>query len=327
MDRKDGDAGADSGIVAEDVTQLVEHIELTGPQRLIDHPEWEMATPIADLDDAPIMIEDVGGEIPPADALPAGEDLELFTETHFDLGRHVAGERATEAAAAHAAERLRWQKRVESLLMSLAERDELLAEREQKIEELTSKIATMTLERASLTEELQDVGMAATALAPEPRAIEPADEVVPEPAPAVAAVPVAEPAAAPVPIEATAELPVIRIARREDVRAAPAVRRYLIGLDLVGVAHEITRPRINIGRTHDNDLRILEPTVSRLHAMLTLRNGEATVVDANSRNGVYVNGIQVRYAKLEDGDVVTFGTVRFRYRVGASAAGSAYPEA
>jgi pSer/pThr/pTyr-binding forkhead associated (FHA) protein len=61
--------------------------------------------------------------------------------------------------------------------------------------------------------------------------------------------------------------------------------------------------------------------------MLTLRNGEATVVDANSRNGVYVNGIQVRYAKLEDGDVVTFGTVRFRYRVGASAAGSAYPEA
>jgi hypothetical protein len=335
MDRKEGDAGADDGIVAEDVTQLVEHIELTGPQRLIDHPEWEMATPIADLDDAPILIEDIGGDIPPADASPAGDDLELFTETHFDLGRHVAGERATETAAAHAAERLRWQKRVESLLMSLAERDELLAEREQKIEELSAKVATMTLERASLTEELHDVGVAAMAPAPEPPMIVLEDEVAPEPAPAVAAAPVVEEVAAPVeeraatavPIEATAELPAIRVARGEDVQAAPAVRRYLIGLDLVGVAHEITRPRINIGRTHDNDLRILEPTVSRLHAMLTLRNGEATVVDANSRNGVYVNGIQVRYAKLEDGDVVTFGTVRFRYRVGASAAGSAYPEA
>jgi hypothetical protein len=327
MDQKEGDAGADDGIVAEDVTQLVEHIELTGPQRLVDHPEWEMATPIADLDDAPILIEDIGGEIPLADTAPAGEDLELFTETHFDLGRHVGAGRATEAAAAHAAERLRWQTRVESLLMSLAERDELLAEREQKIEELTAKIATMTLERASLAEDLHDVGEAAAAPEQDADAPAPAVDVAPEPAPAAEAAVVGEPVAESIPPDATAELPAIRISRGEDAQAAPAVRRYLIGLDLVGVAHEITRPRINIGRTHDNDLRILEPTVSRLHAMLTQRNGEATIVDANSRNGVYVNGIQVRYAKLEDGDVVTFGTVRFRYRVGASAAGSAYPEA
>jgi len=316
MDKK-GDAGADDGIVAEDVTQLVEHIELTGPQRLIDAPEWEMATPAADLDDAPILIEDVGASVPGLDAPPGGEDLELFTETQFDLSRHIGNERASEAAEL-AAERLRWQKRVEGLLMSLAERDQLLAEREQKIEELSARLATLSLERASLAEELRGVGDAAGA--PEPQAAEP--ELVAEPEPA--AVPAAEPEAVPA-TDSTAEMPAIRIPQGEpEAHAAPAVRRYLIGLDMVGFAHEIARPRINIGRTHDNDLRILEPTVSRLHAMLTLRNGEATIVDANSRNGVFVNGIQVRYAKLEDGDVVTFGTVRFRYRVGGSAAGTAY---
>jgi hypothetical protein len=335
MDKK-GDAGADDGIVAEDLTQLVEHIELTGQQRLIDAPEWEMATPAADLDDAPILIEDVGVSVPEFDAAPGAEDLELFTETQFDLSRHIGNERASEAAEL-AAERLRWQKRVESLLMSLAERDELLAEREQKIEELSARLATMSLERASLAEELRDVGEAAGTPEPQPAQLElvaepaPAPEPPPPPAPVAeaataepAAVPVAEPEAAPA-TDVTAEMPAIRIPRTEPgAQDAPAVRRYLIGLDMVGFAHEVTRPRVNIGRTHDNDLRILEPTVSRLHAMLTLRNGEATIVDANSKNGVFVNGIQVRYARLEDGDVVTFGTVRFRYRVGGSTAGTAY---
>lgn len=335
MDKK-GDAGADDGIVAEDVTQLVEHIELTGQQRLIDAPEWEMATPAADLDDAPILIEDVGAVVPQLDAAPEGEDLELFTETQFDLSRHIGNERAAEAAGL-AAERLRWQKRVESLLMNLAERDELLAEREQKIEELNARLATLTLERASLAEELRDVGDAAKALEPDHSMLALATEQEPAPQPepaveaapaAVTAAPVEAPVAEPAAVDATAELPAIRLPRAETgVQAVPAVRRYLIGIDMVGVAHEIARQRINIGRTQDNDLRILEPTVSRLHAMLTLRNGEATIVDANSRNGVFVNGIQVRYATLEDGDIVTFGTVRFRYRVGGSAAGTAYGEA
>ena len=124
----------------------------------------------------------------------------------------------------------------------------------------------------------------------------------------------------------TLELPVPELppaAPTVAVPAAPRLRRYLIGLDLVGCVHEIDGRRVNIGRTRDNDLRIVDPTVSRLHAMLTVRDGEATVVDANSRNGIFVNGIQVRYARLDDGDLVTFGTVRFRYRVGSDMAGGA----
>ncbi|MDH4261393.1 MAG: FHA domain-containing protein, partial [Gammaproteobacteria bacterium] len=107
-------------------------------------------------------------------------------------------------------------------------------------------------------------------------------------------------------------------------RSEPQVRRYLIGLDMVGSVFEMTLPRVNVGRTRDNDLRIVDPTVSRLHAVLKLRGNEVSVIDANSLNGVFVNGIQLRYAKLEDGDTLTFGSVRFRYRVGSGSSGGAY---
>ncbi len=104
-------------------------------------------------------------------------------------------------------------------------------------------------------------------------------------------------------------------------REASRLRRYLIGLDLVGRVHEISQPRISVGRTQENDLRIVDPNISRLHAVLRVQGKDVTVIDANSRNGVYVNDIQVRHARLNDGDMLTFGTVRFRYRVGSGASG------
>ena len=89
MDQRDRDNESDDGIVAEDVTQLVEHIELTTPQRLMDVPGWEFATTVADLDDAPILIEEGSEDIPDLDAMGVDEDIEFFTETQFDLGRHL----------------------------------------------------------------------------------------------------------------------------------------------------------------------------------------------------------------------------------------------
>ena len=325
MDKRDQDNENDDGIVAEDVTQLVEHIELTSPQRLIDSPGWELATPAADLDDAPIMLDDLDDESAGPEGLGVSDDLEFFTETQFDLGRHLpGGERIpadAAAASALAAERARWQKRVDSLLMSLAERDQLLAERERKIEELSARLATRTLEREGIALELRDARRDAGL---------PEGEVSMPDIGSQAAEPAA--AAQPATIDNTAELPRLELPREEPAatpapEASPRMRRYLIGIDLVGCVHEVTRHRVNIGRTHDNDLRIVDPTVSRLHAMLTVRNGDAVVVDANSRNGVFVNGIQVRYAKLEDGDLLTFGTVRFRYRVGTGASGGVYAAA
>ena len=303
MDKKgDRDTDAEDGIVAEDLTQMFEHIELTSEFRLPDSTEWELATPVSDLDDAPILIADESAAADGLDMQEAVEDLELFTETQFDIGRHL--EPSNQSAADLAAERTRWQRRVESLQRSIADLEHRVRDRDRRIDELSAQLATRTLEREGLEAGLGDIGKA-----PEPEPIVGAT--------AIRHAPAIEASSS---IEITGEVPELMLPRAKPaaaVETTPRVRRYLIGVDLVGQVHEVTRHRLNIGRTHENDLRIVDPTVSRLHAMLTLRGGEAMLVDANSRNGVFVNGIQVRYAKLEDGDLVTFGTVRFRYRVGS----------
>jgi hypothetical protein len=311
MGNHDRDNESDDGIVADDLTLLVEHIELPVPNRLMDAPEWEMAKPAVDHDDTPELVEEGDEGVPELDALsdpePMGvvEDIELFTDTQFDIGRHLSsGALLPQNPTELAAERARWQRRVDRLLMGLKERDRQIAERDRRIEELSAQLAARTLEPERLDAGLADVGNAIdAALAESPGAEVPASAS-----------------------DLTGEFPQLemRATVAPAVDAVPSVRRYLIGVDLVGQVHEVTRYRVNIGRTQDNDLRIVDPTVSRLHAMLTLRGGDAMLVDANSRNGVFVNGIQVRYAKLEDGDLVTFGTVRYRYRVGSTATATAY---
>lgn len=303
MEKGDGDSLPDDGIVAEDLTQLVEHIELTSAYRLPDSHEWELVSPAADLDDAPILIGSLPDE-PGIAGMEVEEDTQLFVETHADLLRLLpAGERRAHQAASLAAERARWQKRVDELERALAERNQLLADRERRIEELQARLATRTLEREGLAAELREA--------------RPVSAAVTDPGPGESL-----DAAREAEVEYTQELPIPELPAVPPVAATPRLRRYLIGLDVVGCVHEIAGRRVNIGRTRDNDLRIVDPTVSRLHAMLTVRNGEAMLVDANSRNGIFVNGIQVRYARLDDGDLVTFGTVRFRYRVGSDATGS-----
>lgn len=304
MEKGDGDSLPDDSIVAEDITQLVEHIELTGANQLPDMHDWELVTPAGDLDDAPILVGTLPDE-PGIAGMDVGDDMQVFTDTQAGLAQLLpGGERRGHQATALAAERARWQRRVDELERALAERNQLLAERERRIDELQARLATRTLEREGLAAELREarpIKAAVTDAVP--------SEVRPVDAGAEA--------------EFTQELPVPELPVTPPVAAALRLRRYLIGLDVVGCVHEISSRRVNIGRTRDNDLRIVDPTVSRLHAMLTVRNGEAMVVDANSRNGIFVNGIQVRYARLDDGDLVTFGTVRFRYRVGSDAAGSA----
>jgi hypothetical protein len=306
MEKGDGDSLPDDGIVAEDLTQLVEHIELTGAHRLPEDHDWELATPATDLDDAPILIGTLPDE-PGIAGMDVGDDTQMFIETQADLARLLpGGERRSGQAAALAAERARWQKRVDELERALAERNQLLAERERRIEELQARLAARTLEREGLAAELRESRPVNAAVT----------DALPSEAPA------ARTPDAGVESDYTQELPVPELPVVPSAAATPRLRRYLIGLDLVGCVHEIAGRRVNIGRTRDNDLRIVDPTVSRLHAMLTVRNGEAMLVDANSRNGIFVNGIQVRYARLDDGDLITFGTVRFRYRVGSDATGS-----
>ncbi|TAK53027.1 MAG: FHA domain-containing protein [Gammaproteobacteria bacterium] len=398
MKPPDQDPGTDDGIVSEDVTQLVEHVELTSENPLLDGTDWELAAIAADLEDAPLRLDDGPAELPD-ERESVIADLDLFAETEIDLSQRltlVEGEQL-ELAAALARERTRWQKRAAELDAELAWRNRLLANREAEIGNLSAQLASITLERdgllADFREQRRHAGQAEPAAAPAApsadlairalrdrlhergRALLVAREEIDhlradceqliaglaergefiqqlharlreleggqrggdlrrllrrffsgdgqpvspatEPAAVRAAAPAPEEPAAP-PAAAAGIHGEPEAEPRDAAGPTTGLRHYLIGLDLVGRVHELDQTRVSIGRTLDNDLRILDPTVSRLHATLKLNGGKVTVIDAHSRNGVFVNGIQVRFAELRDGDLLTFGHVRFRYRIGAA---------
>ena len=65
-----------------------------------------------------------------------------------------------------------------------------------------------------------------------------------------------------------------------------------------------------IGRSKSSDVTIQFPTVSRNHAVLTrYDDGSWTISDAESKDGVFVNGQRVQICALEEGDEISIGGV------------------
>jgi len=81
--------------------------------------------------------------------------------------------------------------------------------------------------------------------------------------------------------------------------------------------HELSADTLVIGRGSTADLRVDSEDVSRIHAQLMRIDDEYTVEDLDSRNGVFLNGLQVHAAVLRDGDQVQLGDVVFTYTEGA----------
>jgi len=68
-----------------------------------------------------------------------------------------------------------------------------------------------------------------------------------------------------------------------------------------------------VGRGQGVDIRLDDPSVSRLHAELIRRGPYVYVVDLGlSRNGTRVNGRPVARRVLDEGDVLSFGAARCR---------------
>jgi pSer/pThr/pTyr-binding forkhead associated (FHA) protein len=68
-----------------------------------------------------------------------------------------------------------------------------------------------------------------------------------------------------------------------------------------------------IGRTARADFIVEAPLVSRLHCRLTAgADGQLSVEDLESTNGIEVNGQRVRQSVLKTGDTLKVGRVEFR---------------
>jgi FHA domain len=79
--------------------------------------------------------------------------------------------------------------------------------------------------------------------------------------------------------------------------------------EVVSLRGEVT----TVGRGRGVDIRLEDPSVSRLHAELVRRGPYVYVVDLGlSRNGTRVNGRPVARRVLDNGDVLSFGSARCR---------------
>lgn len=81
------------------------------------------------------------------------------------------------------------------------------------------------------------------------------------------------------------------------------------------VRHEVTL----IGRGPQCRWRIIDDSVSTTHASLVVFEEALHVIDLCSRHGVFVNGEPVRFALLNDGDVLTIGSAQGVVRLAGNA--------
>lgn len=77
---------------------------------------------------------------------------------------------------------------------------------------------------------------------------------------------------------------------------------------------EVRSDRITLGRSESADVIVKSEGVSRMHAVIAKNEGAWFIQDNNSKNGVLVNGKNVREAWLNDGDVIQIGSSVFRWR-------------
>lgn len=92
------------------------------------------------------------------------------------------------------------------------------------------------------------------------------------------------------PEPATTDVLVLRMAT-----GMPADGRYRVSRDL------------RVGRNTESEIFLVDPSVSRNHAVLEVRGRQVVVRDTGSTNGTFVNGERVQLRTLWPGDRVAFG--------------------
>jgi pSer/pThr/pTyr-binding forkhead associated (FHA) protein len=130
------------------------------------------------------------------------------------------------------------------------------------------------------------------------------------------ALPIARPAPLPAE-EVTAQIRRGALLHRVRATAAAVLRldpgRYLAIPD----GNEMIVLRLGrlarIGRRPSADIVLDDATVSRRHALILERDGEAVIADDRSRNGTYVNGHRVSEVRLRHGDEVRIGSRLMRF--------------
>ena len=84
----------------------------------------------------------------------------------------------------------------------------------------------------------------------------------------------------------------------------------------IGRTYNIEKAHVIIGRDDDTDVKIDDPLVSRMHALIKMENNTYKIIDQNSTNGTMVNFQHIKEATLQDSDKIMVGEtiIKFIYK-------------
>jgi pSer/pThr/pTyr-binding forkhead associated (FHA) protein len=101
-----------------------------------------------------------------------------------------------------------------------------------------------------------------------------------------------------------------------SMETAPAVLELVTGPGAPR-RYELYATEMVVGRAIDADLPINSTDISRRHVIVKRNaSNQYTLMDLESRNGVYINGVKIHSAILHDGDSVQLGSLVFVFHEG-----------
>jgi adenylate cyclase len=83
----------------------------------------------------------------------------------------------------------------------------------------------------------------------------------------------------------------------------------------ISKAYELPPGSVTVGRATDNQIFILDKSLSRHHVRFTRDENKVLLEDLTSKNGTYVNGERISSLDLQGGETIKCGDVKFRYEV------------
>ena len=110
-------------------------------------------------------------------------------------------------------------------------------------------------------------------------------------------------------------VPPTQIAYRDDGGTTLHVRKCRLVIDDAGGAREVVfdQGTITVGAMEDNDVSLLDDTVSRYHCRIYQDDNAYVVQDLGSTNGTFVNGVRVKEAYLRPGCTLTCGKTQVEF--------------
>lgn len=105
-------------------------------------------------------------------------------------------------------------------------------------------------------------------------------------------------------------------------RRSPSL--VVVSGSLLGTIFRLDSEAISIGRDAVNVIAVNDAGVSRRHAMLERQGDRVVVRDLGSKNGTYVNDIEIRERELTDGDLLHVGHGTYKFLAGDSPEHSYY---